>query len=203
MRGEASVQKLCLIQSDDAVHYTADVRFKASANCVREIRNVWRTEVAQSSRRIDGTRVASERVDYCGCAPGGGAACPSAALARLRGGCVIKVSMRSTLDEHAEQRGSVCSPQALVLELQGLDALPLLLLLRLHLRHEARVDHEACAARARPAVSCLERQQGAHTAAGNARRCTGAGHAPAGWPLEVTAMTLWRGGRYSEAATWR
>ena len=98
--------------------------------------------------------VASERADYCGCAPGGGAACPSAALARLRGGCVIKVSIRSTLDEHAEAT-SVCSPQALVLELQGLDALPLLLLLRLHLRHEARVDHEACAARARPAVTSV------------------------------------------------
>ena len=37
-------------------------------------------------------------------------------------------------------------------------------------------------------------------AAGNARRHGGAGRAPAGWPLEVTAMTLRGGGRAREAS---
>jgi len=93
------------------------------------------------------------------------------------------------------------SPQALVLELQGLDALLLLLLLRLHLRHEARVDDEACIGRGTPWRQPA-RQQGADMAAAQQEtpRCTGAGRAPAGWPLEVTAMTLRRGGRYSAAA---
>ena len=58
----------------------------------------------------------------------------------------------------------MCSPQALVLELQGLDALLLLLLLRLHLRHEARVDDEACIGRGTPWRQPA-RQKGADMAA--------------------------------------
>jgi hypothetical protein len=80
--------------------------------------------------------------------------------------------------------------------LQGLDALPLLLLLRLHLRHEARVDHEAWRSGAesvRGTDDDTAWRGGASAALGSGD----AGDAPAGCPLEVTAMTLRarRGGR--------